>query len=339
MSTLVPIVPSTVVPVTQSVPGTTRALIERDIVYMAYACFLPRINYIIPLITTAWIGVGACSLAWNPTYYIHQAEFWSAHIMLLFPAYIYLLTKRKEFYTFVGVNINKWYRWITLAFYGLFMAYWAYFCWFELYNQREDRWYEQIGNVFMSITWYIFFSVASTVYYYTAVKLLQRSETIKQHIHTLTDSTLSKFEFFRIYDQEFEINRKFGNVWNRIIQLVIFVLIINIPADALAIFVKKAWFVIPGLIMKSLGLLWYLLCICKLNYMEKYVVNYLHKHHILQDDYEEITRYMEVRPLGLNFYGLRITYEALMKVLFFGVNLLVPTLYGLFSNQIITLNS
>ncbi len=71
--------------------------------------------------------------------------------------------------------------------------------------------------------------------------------------------------------------------------------------------------------------------------MEKYLQNYIQKHHILPDAYEELTRYMEVRPLFLNFFGLRITFELLMKVLFIGLNLLLPTLYGLISNHIIVL--
>jgi hypothetical protein len=315
-----------------------KATMERDIHIMMRAACLPKQGRIIPILITLWIGVGACSLGWNPSYYVLQKEFWSAHIMLLFPIYMYLCRKRSHFYEILGRNIDPQNRIITLVFYWLFMAYWAYFCYLELYNNREDPWFEQIGNVVMSVTWYIFFAVASALYYFTTTKLLQRAEIIKDHVGTLTKYT-TKEDFFHVYDYQYDAIRTFGNTWNRMILLVMFVLTINLPADALSVFVKRAWFVIPGLVMKSLGLLWYVWCICKLNYMVQYIPKYLHKHHVLQDSYEEIARYMEVRPLFLNFFGLKITFELVMKILMIGLNLLLPTLYALFSNQIISLSS
>lgn len=316
----------------------SKAVFELDVHRMMRAGCLPNQGRIIPSLTIVSIGIGACSLAWNPTYYIHQKEFWSVHIMLLFPTYMYIWAQRKQFYETLGKNIQPIHRVISLVFYWLFMAYWAYFCYLELYENRLDPWPEQIGNVFMAIVWYIFFAVASALYYFTATKLLQRAEIIKEHVKTLTKYT-SKEDFFHVYDHQYEALRRFGNIWNRMILLVIFVLVINLPADAMSIFVKKAWFVIPGLVMKSLGLLWYIWCICKVNYMEQYLQGHIHKHHILQDSYDEITRYMEVRPLFLNFFGLKITFELVMKILMIGLNLLLPTLYGLFSNQIISLSS
>lgn len=216
------------------------------------------------------------------------------------------------------------------------MLYWAYFCWVALYEHRGDSWPMQIAHIFMSFVWYIFFSVSSTVYYYTSTLLLQRVVSIKSHISDLTNET-TKGKFFYFYDKEFEMNRIIANNWNIIIFLVILILTLNIPADLLGILVNKKLVVIPGLVMKSAGLIWYLLCICKLNHMETYILNHLHRHHILQDDYEEITRYMEVRRLGLNFFGLRITYSLIMKVIIIGLNIIVPILYGLFSNHILNI--
>ena len=69
--------------------------------------------------------------------------------------------------------------------------------------------------------------------------------------------------------------------------------------------------------------------------MEDFLLSYLHKHHILQDEMEEITRYMSVRPLGLNFFGVRITYSMLMKAALIGINFILPTVYGLVSNEIL----
>lgn len=307
---------------------------EHDVRRMFFAACLPATWRAPPLIAWFSTGVGAFSLLWNPNYYILQPVFWSAHIMIMVPAFAYLWRVRAAFHSYTGIAIPRAYRWITLVFYWLFMAYWAYFCYLELSAHPEDTWLEQMGNVFMSWTWYVFFAASSAVYYYTASLLLQRAAVIKAHIHAVTDTT-TKAAFFAAYDEEHEKNRRLGNTWNLIIFLVIMVLTLNLPADLLGILVNRKLEVIPGLVMKSLGLVWYLLCICKLNYMEEYVTNYLHKHHVLQDDCEEIMRYMEVRRLGLNFFGLRITYGLLAKVAVIGFNVVLPTLYGLVSNHIL----
>lgn len=313
-----------------------RAPHERDVLWMFRLSFLPMRNKILPLLAVLSANIGAFSLLWNPDYYIFQPAFWSAHIMILVPAFLYLWRIRVTFRNFYGIAIRPSYRWITMTFCGLFMAYWAYFCWIALYEHRTDAWPMQIAHIFMGYVWYIFFAISSSVYYYTSTLLLQRVVCIKRNISDLTIDT-SKERFFYFYDKEFEQNRQIGNNLNIIILLVILVLTLNIPADLLAILVNKKLVVIPGLVMKSAGLIWYLLCICKLNHMETYILNHLHKHHILQDDYDEIIRYMEVRRLGLNFFGLRITYSLLMKVSMLGLNIVMPILYGLFSNRILNI--
>lgn len=309
---------------------------EHDVRRMFFAAGLPATWRIPPLVAWFSTGVGAFSLLWNPNYYILQPVFWSAHTMIMVPAFAYLWRIRASFHSYTGVAIPRVYRVITLVFYWLFMAYWAYFCYLELSAHPEETWLEQVGNVFMSWVWYVFFAASAAVYYYTAILLLQRAAVIKTHIHLVTEAT-TKAAFFAVYDDEHEKNRRLGNTWNMILFLVILVLTLNLPADLLGILVNRKLEVIPGLVMKSLGLVWYLLCICKLNYMEEYVTNCLHKHHVLQDDYEEIMRYMEVRRLGLNFFGLRITYGLLAKTAMIGFNVVLPTLYGLASNHILQL--
>jgi hypothetical protein len=323
-------------PAAPAVPTTALHLAshERDAQRMFRLAFLPPRQQFVPLVAFLSTAVGAFSLLWNPNYYILQPVFWSSHIMLMTPAFLYIWRKRAILYESVGIPIRPAYRGITLAFYAIFMIYWAYFSFLELYERIGDPWYKQIGHVFMSFVWYIFFAVSSAIYYYTATLLLQRGETLKAHIYTITHAT-TKDIFFQTYDEEYEKNRRIGNTWNIIIFLVILVLTLNIPADLLGVLVNKKFIVIPGLIMKSLGLVWYLLCICKLNYMETFVINYLHKHHLFQEDYDELMRYMEVRRLGLNFFGVRITYELLTKIGIIALNVILPTLYGLFSNHIL----
>jgi hypothetical protein len=331
MDTVAVTVPAAPVTAVRQVPQAPH---ERDTQRMFFAAGLPTRWRLPPLLAWLSSGIGAFSLLWNPNYYILQPAFWSAHIMIMAVVYPYLWRIRKSFHTYTGQSIPRAYRWITLAFYWLFMAYWAYFCYLELSAHPEDSWLDQIGNVFMSWVWYIFFATASAVYYYTATLLLQRAAALKTHIAAITAAT-TKAEFFAVYDDEYERNRRLGNTWNLIMFLVILILVINIPADLLGILVNKTYVAAPGLVMKSLGLIWYLLCICKLNYMEDAVLNHLHKHHVLQDDCEEIVRYMEVRRLGLNFFGLRITYGLLAKVAMIGFNVILPMLYGLVSTHIL----
>lgn len=309
---------------------------ERDIRWMFRAAGLPTSNRVIPLLAFGSIGVGAFSLLWNPDYYILQPVFWAAHIMVLTPAFLYVWRQRVDIYAVTGVSIKPLHRRITLGFYALFMAYWAYFCWLELEANRADPWPIQIANGFLCWVWYLFFAVSSAVYYYTATRLLERAAVLRGHVNSIGPAT-TKAAFFAVYDAEFEANRRMGNRWNIIIFLVILILTLNIPADLLGVLVHRLFVIIPGLIAKTAGLVWYLLCICKLNYMETYVLNYLHKHHMLQEDYEEITRYMAVRRLGLNFFGVRITYELLAKVGLLGFNVVLPTVYGLVANEIIHL--
>ncbi len=329
------VVPLAIAPTAPTAP--TLAAHERDAQRMFFAACLPRTWRIPPTIAALSTAVGAFSLLWNPNYYILQPAFWSAHIMIMVPTYLYIWRYlKRSIYTHTGVAIPKTTRGITLGFYWAYMAYWAYFCYMELSAHPEDRWYEQVGNVFMSFVWYIFFAMSSAVYYYTTTLLVQRTVILKTHIHALTSNT-SKDAFFTWYEAEFEANRRIANQWNLVIFLAILILTINLPADLLGILVNRTFVALPGLIMKSAGLVWYLLAICKLNYMETYIQNYLHKRHVLQGDIDEIMRYMEVRRVGLNFFGLRINYEILTKVAVIGLNVLVPILYGLFSTHILKL--
>lgn len=330
-------------------------------------------RWVVPSLSTAALAVACFSPLWHPNYYIHQSTFWASHMVFILPTYMYLVRRRhawgaqgfldtvaaiavpstepkakpkdEEAGEHVGntgtpktanLQIRPLYRRITLAFYALYMAYWAYFCGFALYEHRADPWPLQIGNAYMAIAWYLFFAVASAVYFYTTILMLVRAADMKRHILALDEHT-TKETFFRVYDDMYETNRRVANVWNRIIFLSLAVLSLNIPADLLAVFVRGAYFVIVGAIVKIFGIFWYLWCICKLNHMEEVLMAHLHRHHLLQDDFEELTRYLSVRPLGLNFFGVRITYSFVMKIALLGVNVLLPTVYGLISNNILAI--
>jgi hypothetical protein len=82
------------------------------------------------------------------------------------------------------------------------MLYWAYFAGIMLYENREFSIEYQFGNIFMSIVWYLFFSTAATIFYYTATIILQRAAIIKKHIKKLKLSQNLRDDFFTIYDNE-----------------------------------------------------------------------------------------------------------------------------------------
>jgi hypothetical protein len=74
--------------------------------------------------------------------------------------------------------------------------------------------------------------------------------------------------------------------------------------------------------------------ICELNDIEGVLVARLYKYRVFsQEEIKEIETYMTYRPLGLDFYGIRINKAMIIKVLLVVANLLIPTLYALASNE------
>ena len=296
------------------------------------------LKYGIPILVNLILGVACFSPLWYPAYYVHQTEIWTAHLVLIIPCYNYILAQRHKWQSVVPrdhVAIQTSYRVATLVFYWLFMAYCAYFLGYMLYFNRAVDWPFQIGNAVMAVAWYLFFSISSATFYFTATMFLQRARFVKSVIKRLKGSKNLAQDLFTMYDIEFKKNRRMGRVWNRIVFIVLVVLAANIPIDAIAIYVKKAYFDIPSIIVKLFGLTWYLLTICKVNHMETYLITYLRKHHYLEENIEQIEDYIRVRPIGLNFYGLRITYDYVTKAVLLLVNLLIPTLYGLIQNHVL----
>ena len=296
------------------------------------------LKYGIPFLVNLILGVACFSPLWYPAYYVHQTEIWTAHLVLIIPCYNYILVQRHKWSSVIPrdhITIQTAYRVISLVFYWLFMTYCVYFVGCMFYFNRAVAWPHQIGNVAMGLAWYLFFAISSATYYFTATMFLQRARYIKSTIKRLKGSMDLAQDLYTLYDTEFKKNRRMGRVWNRIVFIVLVVLAANIPIDAIAIYVKKAYFDIPSIIVKLFGLTWYLLTICKVNHMETYLITYLRKHHYLEENIEQIEEYIRVRPIGLNFYGLRITYDYVTKSVLLLVNLLIPTLYGLIQNHVL----
>jgi hypothetical protein len=296
------------------------------------------IKYGVPAFVNACLVIGSLAPLWYPDYYLHQTEIWTAHLVLAIPCYNYILVQRHQWPSVSfheHTEIRPLYRRITLGFYVLFMVYYAYFAAYMIYANSHRPWPFQIGNIVMGFSWYFFFAISSATYYCTATTFLQKALFVKKKIKALKVSNNLLLDFYTMYDAQFRSLRRYNNVWNRIIFIVLVVLIANIPIDAIAVVVKKAYFDAPGIVIKCFAVLWYLVTICKLNHMEHYTVTYLRKHHWLEENMEAIEQYIQIRPIGLNFFGIKITFEYLAKLLVLAVNLLIPTAYGLIKNNVL----
>lgn len=139
------------------------------------------------------------------------------------------------------------------------------------------------------------------------------------------------YVFYNIHNRRISL---FSKNWNFVIFLGIVLLTFHIPIDLISIIYRREYLNLFGLILKSLSLLWYLMRICELNDCEVHLIAHLYKFRVFsQEEVKEIETYMSYRPLGLDFYGIKINKGVIIKVLLVIANLLVPTLYALVSNE------
>jgi hypothetical protein len=195
----------------------------------------------------------------------------------------------------------------------------------------------------MSFSWYLFFSTTSILYYYICNRLLQRSEQLKNWLKGLKKKYKNQSirlihddnDFYKEYNLNYNIIKNFAKYWNFLIFIGFILLIAHIPIDLISILYLKQLFDIPGVIIKTSALSWYLYCICQLNDYEDKIIPYLYKHRIYNDDQiEYISKYIKYRPLGLNFYGIKISGTFISRYLIIIINLLVPTIYAILSKYI-----
>ena len=198
---------------------------------------------------------------------------------------------------------------------------------FMLHSEKSIQ--IQLGNVIMSSAWYIFFSVCSSIYYFTNVKLIQRTESINDWLLDMKQTHPTIENFYKVYDSHYTSIRRFAANWNFII------LSFHIPFDLISVIYDKNYLDIFGTIVKSLALIWYLFCICSLNNCETKIISYLYKYRIFTLYHmKSIEQYMIYRPIGLNFYGIKINTTTIMKITIISFNLLIPTIYAIVKNFI-----
>jgi hypothetical protein len=299
-------------------------------------------SYII--INTILLG-SIFSMLWYQNYYLNQPLVWTIDLIMVLITINYLfyllqfntdLNNSKETY-----EVVQWKKNITFLFYCIFMIYWFYFAVIAFNYHNEQNALIQLGNIYMSFSWYLYFSTVSLIYYYICNRLLKRSVQIRSWLKNLKKKyknqsiELKDNDFYNEYNSHHSIIKKFSKYWNFIIFLGFILLLGHIPIDLISIIINKQLFEIPSVVIKSSALIWYLYCICQLNDYEDKIVPYLYKHRIYKDDQiENINKYIQYRPLGLNFYGIKISGTFIIKYVIIGINILVPVLYTLFSKKL-----
>jgi hypothetical protein len=297
------------------------------------------IKYGVPALVNVILGSASFCILYYPEYYPTQGEIWTTDIVLSWITYnymIYLFTKWEKARCFEAIDVPKSVSTISLVFYWLYLLYWLYFAVIQFSTHNDPAILVQLGNTLMSAAWFIFFTTMAVLYYFVCIKLTQRSQQIRKWLKELKDTHPTQDEFYAQYNAHYKAAKEIGVHWNLLIFVGSLLLTFHVPIDLVSIVYKKYYYDIFGLVIKLLSLLWYIWCICVLNDYELYIVSYLHKHRILQySEIQEIEKYVKYRPLGLNFYGIKINKPLIIKIGLLTFNLIIPTLYALISNKLL----
>jgi len=322
--------------------------------YILYTTFIPcmrdnnkYIRYPTFIILNIILLGSLFSMYWYPNYYLNQPIIYTLDLVIIYVTFNYLyyllqvdtesnISKYTSDVSSLKKNIN-------LFFYSMFMIYWFYSAIISFYSHPEPNALTQLGNIYMSFSWYIFFSTIAILYYYICDRLLKRAGRIRNWLKQLKKKYKNQSlelkhddnDFYNDYNKHYNIIKNFAKYWNFLIFLGFILLIAHVPIDLISVIIDKQIFDIPGIVIKKTALIWYLYCICQLNDYEDKIIPYLYKHRIYNDDQiEYISKYIKYRPLGLNFYGIKISGSFITKYFIIGINLLIPTLYALFSKKI-----
>ena len=294
------------------------------------------VKWTFPLIANL-VLLGACfSPLWYPNYYLNQTEVWTTDLVIVWIVHSFLLYLQQRWEIsncFEIVNIPKWQDRISMTFYIFFMVYWAYYTGIQFYNHYEPDAGKIIMTLYMGLAWYIYFTTAASLYYFICCKLLQRAFCVKEWLGTVGNQTIDTF--YIQYNEHCKAVRRFALHWNFVIFLGFLLLTFHIPIDLVSVIVDKNYQDVPGGIIKTLALSWYLYCICLLNNLEGQVISHVYKARVYTlDDMKVLERYVSYRGLGLDFYGIKINTGWVMKVVILLVNLAVPTLYAVLKKNV-----
>lgn len=293
----------------------------------------------LPAIALAIVSGAVFSPLYYPNYYSFQKELYSIDLATIcivysYLSYIYLDWEKSS--CFEKVRVGRLNRYISLGFYILFMVYWLYDAVIQFNIHNEKNVLIQVGNVYMSIAWYFYFSTSSLLYYFICIKLAQRAQSINDWLKSLKQSRPQIADFYASYKIHHKAIKVFGRNWNFIIVMGFIILTYHIPIDLLNVLLNRHYTDIAGIVVKALGLGWYTYNICRLNDVESKVVPYLYKHSLYTtEEMAAIEKYALYHELGLNFYGIKISGPLIVKVSLLLINLIIPTIYALVSNKLI----
>jgi len=319
---------------------------EKHITHMFFVTLIPFIKHpvykIVPISAATLLLGGVFCPLYYPTYYQYQPEINSIDLALMFIVYCYMLFMYISWdknSCFEHTSVSRLNEITTLGFYGLFMMYWLYETIVQHTYHQENNALIQIGNIYMSLAWYVYFSTCSLLYYYVCIKLAQRTQSIGDWLKTLKRERPNIEEFYKTYKQHHKAIKVFGRNWNFLIIIGFITLTYHIPIDIINVLVNRKYTDIAGIVVKSLGLAWYTYKICSLNDMEPKVISYLYKHTLYNaEEMHTIEKYASYHELGLNFYGIKINGSLIIKLGLLTINFIIPTIYGLVSNKLVLHN-
>jgi hypothetical protein len=315
---------------------------EKHITNMFSMTLIPLITTYykpVPLLVLAGVAGAIFSPLYYPNYYSVQKEIYSIDLCTIcivysYLVYVYLQWDRHTW--FEHVKISAVHEYVSLGFYSLFMVYWLYDAFLQFNNHSEHNVLIQVGNVYMSSAWYIYFSTSSLLYYFICIKLAQRAQSINDWLKTLKRTRPPVADFYAAYKIHHKAIKMFGRMWNFIVMMGFIILTYHIPIDVFNVVINRRYTDIAGIGVKALGLGWYTYTICLLNDVDNKIVPYLYKHSLYSaEEMTAIEKYVLYHELGLNFYGIKISGALIVKVGLLVINLIIPTIYALMSNQLI----
>jgi hypothetical protein len=298
-----------------------------------------KFRYIVPILVNIILGSASFCMLYYPSYYPTQGEVWTSDIVIAWFTYnymIYLFTRWDKAKCYESINVSNTVNRISMLFYWLYIVYWFYFAIIQFSTHNEPSILIQLGNILMSTAWLFFFTTMSVLYYFICIKLSQRSNKINEWLKDLKEIRPQLNDFYNQYNSHYRNIKELAKYWNILIFVGSLLLTFHVPIDLISIIYKQYYYDIFGLVVKITSLLWYLWRICELNDNEQYIISYLYKHRIYEiSDIEGIEKYVVYRPLGLNFYGIKINKAFIIKIGLITINLIIPTIYALVSNRIL----
>lgn len=168
--------------------------------------------------------------------------------------------------------------------------------------------------------------------------MFQKTQHIREWLISLKNTRPDIEVFYEEYNKFYKDIQFFEKYWNIVIFMGFAMMTFNLPLDFLSVFYKQFYWSIPGGCIKSLLLAWYFYSISSYNYYQEYLISYLYRHRLYDfDTIEQIKIYTEHRPIALNFFGFTINGQLMKKILVIMINLIIPTLYGIFTTEILQL--